>query len=191
MMKTNRFTPTLWALAALALIGSTVSTGVSANIITMIGYQGGGPDQVECTGGGGCLGFIGTYPGGPIDTSSSLANAYPQAGNPESEKDRLNELLLLFAPPRATVNYFGDPDSGAAGFGFTTDRQYFAIKQARDLFFFENKSGGELTVALTQGTAEYSHWTEFGPVAVPVPAAIWLFGTALIGFIGFSRRTKV
>jgi hypothetical protein len=26
---------------------------------------------------------------------------------------------------------------------------------------------------------------------VPVPAAIWLFGTALIGFVGMSRRTKV
>lgn len=26
---------------------------------------------------------------------------------------------------------------------------------------------------------------------IPVPAAIWLFGTALIGFIGFSRRTRV
>jgi hypothetical protein len=27
--------------------------------------------------------------------------------------------------------------------------------------------------------------------AVPVPAAFWLFGTALIGFIGISRRTQV
>jgi hypothetical protein len=27
--------------------------------------------------------------------------------------------------------------------------------------------------------------------AVPVPAAFWLFGTALIGFIGMSRRTRV
>jgi hypothetical protein len=27
--------------------------------------------------------------------------------------------------------------------------------------------------------------------AVPVPAAFWLFGTALIGFIGFSRRTSI
>jgi hypothetical protein len=26
---------------------------------------------------------------------------------------------------------------------------------------------------------------------VPVPAAFWLFGTALIGFVGMSRRTKV
>jgi hypothetical protein len=29
------------------------------------------------------------------------------------------------------------------------------------------------------------------PGAVPVPAAISLFGTALIGFVGMSRRTKV
>ena len=32
-------------------------------------------------------------------------------------------------------------------------------------------------------------WGNVSPV--PVPAAFWLFGTALIGFIGFSRRTKV
>jgi hypothetical protein len=32
-------------------------------------------------------------------------------------------------------------------------------------------------------------WGNVSPV--PVPAAVWLFGTALIGFIGFSRRTKV
>ena len=29
------------------------------------------------------------------------------------------------------------------------------------------------------------------PSEVPVPAAVWLFGTALAGFIGFSRRRKV
>ena len=29
------------------------------------------------------------------------------------------------------------------------------------------------------------------PAAVPVPAAVWLFGTALIGFVGISRRRKV
>jgi hypothetical protein len=27
--------------------------------------------------------------------------------------------------------------------------------------------------------------------AVPIPASFWLFGTALIGFVGMSRRTKV
>ena len=29
------------------------------------------------------------------------------------------------------------------------------------------------------------------PNAVPVPAAVWLFGTALIGLVGFSKRRKV
>ena len=29
------------------------------------------------------------------------------------------------------------------------------------------------------------------PNPIPVPAAFWLFGTALIGFVGFSRRRKL
>ena len=29
---------------------------------------------------------------------------------------------------------------------------------------------------------------QFSPSAVPVPAAVWLFGTALIGLVGFSKR---
>jgi hypothetical protein len=35
----------------------------------------------------------------------------------------------------------------------------------------------------------WAKWTEVSPV--PVPAAVWLFGTALIGFVGMSRRRKV
>jgi hypothetical protein len=31
----------------------------------------------------------------------------------------------------------------------------------------------------------------YKPSPVPVPAAVWLFGTALIGFVGMSRRRKV
>ena len=33
--------------------------------------------------------------------------------------------------------------------------------------------------------------TEYSVSEVPVPAAIWLFGSALIGFIGFSRRVNI
>jgi hypothetical protein len=34
--------------------------------------------------------------------------------------------------------------------------------------------------------------SNFTPIpSVPVPAAVWLFGTALIGFVGMSRRRKV
>ncbi|MCH6566526.1 MAG: VPLPA-CTERM sorting domain-containing protein [Proteobacteria bacterium] len=28
------------------------------------------------------------------------------------------------------------------------------------------------------------------PSLIPVPAAVWLFGTALIGLVGFGKRRK-
>ena len=52
-------------------------------------------------------------------------------------------------------------------------------------------SGSWATSALDgKDLSHFSIYTS-GISAVPVPAAVWLFGTALIGFIGFSRRTKV
>jgi hypothetical protein len=52
-------------------------------------------------------------------------------------------------------------------------------------------SGSWTTSAL--GDKNLSHFSIYtsGISPVPVPAAIWLFGTALIGFIGMSRRTRV
>ena len=41
------------------------------------------------------------------------------------------------------------------------------------------------------GNGAISHVAIYGTSVVPVPAAVWLFGTALLGFIGFSRRTQV
>jgi hypothetical protein len=40
-----------------------------------------------------------------------------------------------------------------------------------------------------QGTGDITLNLSVSPV--PVPAAVWLFGTALIGFVGMSRRTSV
>ena len=51
----------------------------------------------------------------------------------------------------------------------------FAINDILPLF--DNRGGVSLLVS------EVS--------AIPVPAAAWLFGTALIGFVGFSRRRKI
>ena len=35
---------------------------------------------------------------------------------------------------------------------------------------------------------EYAGWNSMEVSAVPVPAAAWLFGSALLGFFGFSRK---
>jgi hypothetical protein len=47
--------------------------------------------------------------------------------------------------------------------------------------------------AYVSGVATLNDYTfrTYYTAVVPVPAAVWLFGTALIGFIGFSRRTTV
>jgi hypothetical protein len=42
-----------------------------------------------------------------------------------------------------------------------------------------------------RGTLSVSILSDSSIPAVPVPATVWLFGTALVGFIGVSRRRKV
>jgi len=50
-----------------------------------------------------------------------------------------------------------------------------------------NQSGFNLTG--DGGTWDYE--IQFSVSPVPVPAAVWLFGTALVGLVGFSKRRKV
>ncbi len=75
---------------------------------------------------------------------------------------------------------------------FTTDLEYFSIKQEDWTAYFVNMSGGSVTVEFE--TTNFSHWTGYGdPVPsdpIPIPAAAWLFGSALIGFVGIARRKK-
>lgn len=49
--------------------------------------------------------------------------------------------------------------------------------------------GGSLIEDIPGSISNVAIWGKVSPV--PVPAAVWLFGTALLGFIGFSRRTQV
>ena len=43
----------------------------------------------------------------------------------------------------------------------------------------------------TAGTAPEMYLASMKVSAVPVPAAVWLFGSALLGFVGYGRRTSV
>lgn len=42
----------------------------------------------------------------------------------------------------------------------------------------------KIVISSDDGTAKFGH-----PSAVPVPAAAWLFGSALLGFAGFRRKS--
>jgi hypothetical protein len=183
-MKTIRFTPLFRACAALALIAGSVSTGISASTIAMDNYNGAG-NTISCTG---CSGFVGPFPSGPISLSITDADKYdmPGSSNEAAQLGLLNDLLALFGPPRGPVSYVNKTDGD--GNSFETNRQYFSIKKSTEMWFFQNLSGGTVSVNLEGRTEDYSNWTEYG--VVPVPAAVWLFGTALIGLFGFGKRRK-
>jgi hypothetical protein len=55
--------------------------------------------------------------------------------------------------------------------------------------FSENVSDGFFDVT-SDGYQVSSLFSAFGPIVVPIPSAVWLFGTGLLGIIGISRRKK-
>jgi hypothetical protein len=60
-------------------------------------------------------------------------------------------------------------------------------------YFYLYNVFGELDSNGFASSKNFEEWgaAGLGVSAVPVPASAWLFGTALLGFIGISRRTKV
>jgi hypothetical protein len=102
------------------------------------------------------------------------------------------------------VDYFGATVTyGSGEFVDCSFQCYLLVKDgkhapARYLFnlaLYPFDWDGQMVLNLTDfwpNGGSISHIAIFGGMsAVPVPAAFWLFGTALIGFIGVSRRTKV
>lgn len=59
------------------------------------------------------------------------------------------------------------------------------------LSLFNEHTGGRIITYLTMSCTNDEAIVYADIAAVPVPAAFWLFGTALLGFIGISRRTAV
>ena len=96
-----------------------------------------------------------------------------------------------------------DPDTFGTSFDFTTwtSGNYFLaitadFNQGLDAFGNLATTPGFLTTQDTLGTAFDSFnggsFTSFDYTvnAVPVPAAVWLFGSGLLGLIGIARRRK-
>ena len=59
------------------------------------------------------------------------------------------------------------------------------------LSLFDEKTGGKIITYLTMSCVNDEAIVEAHVSPVPVPSAVWLFGSALLGFISMSRRTRV
>ena len=91
----------------------------------------------------------------------------------------------------SSVDSLGGGSTGAFDFG-NKSANYVAVHygQAESLFYFQNGiSDFDLNfVEGNFGLSNYRAYSNESPSAVPVPGAIWLFGSAIFGFIGISKR---
>jgi hypothetical protein len=102
-------------------------------------------------------------------------------GTGEISEDLLELALFTFLGSGAITDAFGEPL-----FDFSTFDINPLFMGLENLFIEDFEVEFDLGPSLV--TIQY----DYDPVTVvPVPAAVWLFGSALVGFAGLSRRKKV
>ncbi len=121
-------------------------------------------------------------------------------GQPFDSTPYLTEGCVSASPAHCDIQTpfgFGDQINGDPGVKYFLARNGGA--NITDFQFFDGVRG-EFTgdpaydTASTNATlGQFETWAVWSPYPVspvPVPAALWLFGTALIGLVGFSKRRK-
>jgi hypothetical protein len=108
---------------------------------------------------------------------------------------KLNSTGSYTAPSGSFAGSFA-VDGGTALSGTFSNLTVFTNSLGGQFFADVTYTGGYMAGALSGGRLEGSYTgvgmvAKLGPVsAVPVPAAVWLFGSGLIGMIGIARRRK-
>jgi hypothetical protein len=129
------------------------------------------------------LSFIRTGGTGPTAANTSISTGTDEY---KADGDGLYDILFEFPPP---------PGSDAAKFNAGEDLVYDITGiglTASSFNFFSRPDGGTgpfRSVARFQSTGsdgEGSDWV----AAAPVPAAVWLFGSGLLGLVGVARRKR-
>lgn len=179
-----------------ALTGDGISVGTAM----------GGSFSYDTAGGGSLISFTTSFANG---FSASLG---PSGGSINVQNDQMNGSATL--PADGFTVYAGNTSSNTLN-GFSNPDMQFGVLQDNvvgqlwdDELPPDLNDWALITLAAINGPDwrwldfnipgvgtfdDQVRWvvTEYSVSGVPVPAAVWLFGSALIGFIGFSRRTAV
>lgn len=155
------------------------------------GPGGNGVSGSNLTSFGGISGYTG--PQGPlvgVFLDNSIPNSGPAPATLDFTPGGIGIDFLSLSPDLGQIFYIGDGITSGGDFqsfvapsGAT--RAFFGIP---DGFGFVGAPG-----AYDDNDGRYVIGVGINetPPAVPVPAAVWLFGTALVGFVGYSRRRKL
>ena len=130
------------------------------------------------------LNFLRTGGDGPTAANTTISTG---TDNFQADGDGRYDILFDFPPP---------PGQQAARFNsnefLTYDITGIATLTADDFNFFATPAGGfgpYLSVARFQDTGPLQEDSDWVGV-VPVPAAVWLFGSGLLGVVGIARRRR-
>lgn len=142
-----------------------------------------------------------TFPGTSSFGTGSLTSPYDVELNNTGYNMTAKVTLVSATPysPSQTVNYavYEDTDNTVgqvtAGSAVTLTPGGSLVDQlnqdAFPFFTFLMQAGKQYVLELTGASSVTGTLTTVS--AVPLPGAIWLFGSALLGFLGFSNRRKV
>jgi hypothetical protein len=94
------------------------------------------------------------------------------------------------SPVPAYASTIGLPDASNPGNGFGRPDQVPPVNPPNDTPAFFN--GLANTPAMMPASVPYHTLpgSGFGQTVLPVPAAVWLFGSGLLGLVGVARRRK-
>lgn len=148
------------------------------------------------SGDGDCSGLLAVL---ASDSPYTFDSTNPLEGSLFSLANQGDATALAFVNAATGENFSAGTKTdtgGVASLEFSTSAEYFLIKIGTkpNTTVFHNLNGGMLDLFFkqTSGTGSgFSHYTEFGTVTVPEPAALGVFGLGvlLIGlFVGLRRR---
>jgi hypothetical protein len=132
-----------------------------------------------------------------ISDDNTFLNTFPFI----LDNSRLNPHAMLFSSPLSSLNYIAQNDNFIFDDSWILEdlqigSYILALSDSiltkdeaiggynNDDFSSKTKGNINVTIKSVNGTAEFSN-----PSAVPVPAAAWLLGSALLGFVGFRRKS--
>lgn len=92
-----------------------------------------------------------------------------------------------------TARYFGS-DDGSVNFLFETN-EVGVVDQSSHFFFLDTQATayaktGQFDLLCADTGCISTLYSTFAPAAVPIPAAVWLFGSGLLALVGIGRRKR-